>query len=469
MQMSLWGDEFIVAPSSKEIKNIKAKIETPISTDNIKKSINSSKVSIEQKIQNITDEVNRILGRYKNDTICITDKYRLESYIDTAIRNGEIAIDTETNRSLDPLTCKLVGPCIYTEGEKNVYIPINHINRYTGELLPNQLTERDVKKQFERLKDTRIIMHNAPFDYRVIKNTCDIKLNVYWDTMIGAKMLDENEEAKLKIQYRLHIDPTNAKYDIEQLFQSMPYEIFPPELFSLYAATDAFMTMKLKQYQLREFSKKDNEKIFKVFMNVEMPIVEVASEMEERGVCIDKRVLNYLDDSYNGQLEALKQDIQHDIQRDYGDMIQNWRSSPNANKKEQKENKKGELTYTKSKSEQLKEPVEFNSSIQLAILLYDIIGVKAVDKKKPRGTGEEILEKIELPICKKILEYRGIAKLQSTFVAGIRDEINEKDGKLHARFKQLGAKTGRFSSSNPRPIFSNWGCKIQLIQGRAIA
>lgn len=449
MQMSLWGDEFIVTPSSKEIKNIKAKIEAPISTDDIKKSINSSKVSIEQKIQNITDEVNRILGRYKNDTICITDKYQLESYIDSAVRNGEISIDTETNNSLDPLTCKLMGGCFYVEGEKNAYIPVNHINRYTGELLHNQLTEKDIKKQLERLKDTHIIMHNAPFDYRVIKNTCDIKLNVYWDTMIGARMLNENEKAGLKIQYIEHIDPTIEKYSIEHLFKSLPYEIFPPELFALYAATDAFMTMKLQKYQFKEFSKKENSKIFKVFMNVEMPIVEVAAEMEETGICIDDEVLDYLDVKLQQELSEVKTKIQQEISSNYSDAISKWRLTEDANRHSERVSKAGKITMTKSKSEQLKEPVEFGSSAQLSILLYDVIKVPVIDKKKPRGTEEEILEQINLPICKQILEYRGLAKLKSTFIDSIREKISTKDCRLHSHFNQLGTATGRFSSTSP--------------------
>ena len=114
-----------------------------------------------------------------------------------------------------------------------------------------------------------------------------------------------------------------------------------------------------------------------------------------------------------------------------------------------KPNKAGEFTYKKSKNEQLENPPQLNSPTQLAILLYDILGTTAQDKKAPRGTGEEILQKIKLPICDLILEKRGLEKLIGTYIDKIPECVNSKDNRLHAHFNQLGADTGRFSSSNP--------------------
>ena len=69
---------------------------------------------------------------------------------------------------------------------------MHHIDSQ-GNLLPNQLTEQDFREQLDRLGNTKIIMHNGKFDYQVIKCTCNCVLDVYWDTMIGARILNENE------------------------------------------------------------------------------------------------------------------------------------------------------------------------------------------------------------------------------------------------------------------------------------
>ena len=97
----------------------------------------------------------------------------------------------------------------------------------------------------------------------------------------------------------------------------------------------------------------------------------------------------------------------------------------------------------------LSDPISINSPTQLATLLYDIIKVNSVDKKKPRGTGEEILVKIDIPLCKAILNYRGIAKLLSTYIDKMPEVLNTNTGRIHCSFNQIGADTGRFSSSEP--------------------
>ena len=231
MTSSLWGEDF-------EVKQIdtKAILKKAKEPKKITQVIKSSKVSIEEKIESIKDEVYRILGRYKEIVKCIRTLDEFNAYIDKSIKNGVIAIDTETNNSLDPITCKIMGLCLFTPEEKAVYVPVNHVNRFTGEKLPEQITERDIKVGLERLKENNVkaIWHNGKFDYEVLKCTCGVEMDFYWDTIIGAKLLDENESAALKSQYKSKVDPTADKYDIEHLFQGLPYEIFDPELFSLY-------------------------------------------------------------------------------------------------------------------------------------------------------------------------------------------------------------------------------------------
>ena len=451
MSNSLWGAEFTVSTPPKQQKKIIDKVAKPkkVSTTTEKKvSTGRSKVTTAEKLQLITAEVYRILGSYKEQTVVIRTREDLHKYIDAAIQNGEIAIDTETNNSLIPLTCKLMGPCIYTPGQKNAYIPINHVDLETRELLPDQLTEEDIKEEFLRLSDVQIIMHNGKFDFEVIKCTCNIELEIYWDTMIASRILDENERANLKQQYISKIDPSIEKYSIEQLFEGVEYAVVDPEVFALYAATDAFMTYKLYQWQKEQFAIPGNEKMYNLFKNIEMPIVRVCADMELAGIEIDKKYGERLSKKYHKKLDAVDNKIDKELQQ-YESKIAEWRKTPEANFREKKVNKKGEETWAKSKSEQLQSPPSMTSPTQLAIFFYDVLKVGVIDKKSPRGTGEEILSKIDLPICKLILEKRGLEKIIGTYVDKLPECVLPETGRLHAHFNQIGADTGRFSSSDP--------------------
>ena len=447
--MSLWGEEFTIVTPPKQQKKLIDKVKEPKKVTVQKEKVAKSKtLSIIEKLRIIEEEVMRILGVYKDQTVVIRTRDDLRSYIDAAIINGEIAIDTETNNSLIPLTCKLMGPCIYTPGQKNAYIPINHIDPITRELLPNQLTEQDIREEFLRLVDTKIIMHNGKFDFEVIKCTCDVELEIYWDTMIASRILDENERANLKQQYISKIDPSIEKYSIEKLFDGIEYAVVAPELFALYAATDAFMTYKLYQWQKAQFAIPGSERMYKLFTDIEMPLVRVCAEMELTGITIDAEYASRLSVMYHAQLEEIDVKIQEELEK-YKDQIAKWRTTPDANHKEQKINKKGEVTWTKSKNEQLQDPPSMTSPTQLAIFFYDVLDVGVIDKKTPRGTGEEILKAIGLPICNLILEKRGVEKLIGTYVDKLPQCVLPETGRLHAHFNQIGADTGRFSSSDP--------------------
>lgn len=452
MVNSLWGEEFTIKETPKQNKKIINKINNPRQVKVVtEKNLKSKTLSLHDKLSFIYSEVDRVLGKYKENTITIRDKKTLIDYFDCAIKNGEIAIDTETDNSLDPITCLLMGPCIYTPGKKNAYIPMHHIDK-DGNLLANQLTEQDFREQLDRLNNTKIIMHNGKFDYQVIKCTCGgIELPIYWDTMIAAKILDENEKrAGLKYQYIDKIDSSQEKYDIEHLFEGIEYAAVDPEIFALYAATDAFMTYKLYKWQQEQFNKPENDGLFNVFMNVEMPVIQVAAEMELTGICIDKEYAGRLSKKTHLQEEEVDRKIDEELKK-YENTIANWRKTTEANfkPKSKKPNKDGIYTEQKSKNEQLLDPPQVTSPTQLAILLYDVLQIPSVDKKTPRGTGEDILNKIDLPLCKLILEKRGIEKLLSTYIDKLPACVNEKDGRLHAHFNQMGAGTGRFSSSDP--------------------
>ena len=126
-----------------------------------------SQLSLLDRLALIDKEVIRVLGKQKDNIITITSIDVFHSYVSACINTGVIAIDTETNNSLDPLTCKLMGLCLYAPGIKAAYIPINHRDPITKTKLTNQVSEDNVKTELRRILDSsiKIIMHNGKFDY----------------------------------------------------------------------------------------------------------------------------------------------------------------------------------------------------------------------------------------------------------------------------------------------------------------
>ena len=95
------------------------------------KILKSKKVSLEEKLEIIRTKVLEVLGKQRKNVVVIRDKASFEEYVSKAIQFGRIAIDTETNNSTDPMTCQLMGLCLYYEGGKQAYIPVNHVDPKT--------------------------------------------------------------------------------------------------------------------------------------------------------------------------------------------------------------------------------------------------------------------------------------------------------------------------------------------------
>jgi DNA polymerase I-like protein with 3'-5' exonuclease and polymerase domains len=436
------------------------------------KILKSKKVSLAEKLALIKVKVLEVLGKQKKNVIVIKDKVTFEDYVSKAIEFGRIAVDTETNNSTDPMTCQLMGLCLYYEGGKQAYIPVNHVNPETGERLEWQLTEEDCREQLQRIKDagTFVVMHNGKFDYEVIKCTCDIEIEPDWDTMIGAHTINENERMGLKPQYISKIDPTQEKYDIDHLF-TVPYKYVDPEIFALYAATDSMMTDKLYVYQVAILEAPGNERLYWLFKNIEMPIVKVAGDIELIGVCIDQEFGERLKIKFNNTLEDIDQKIDQEM-INLQPTINAWKLSSAANERtKQFEPKKSKMSLAKLEekypyidkktgkrykvgktlTEQLGDPINLASPTQLAILFYDILKCPVVSKKSPRGTGkdelEAIAEKTDITLCKLILERRGIVKLISTYIDVIPALAQHwPDGRIRYKLNSVGTDTGRFSS-----------------------
>ena len=436
------------------------------------KILKSKKVSLTEKLALIKVKVLEVLGKQKKNVIVIKTKEEFEDYITKCIQFGRVAVDTETNNSTDPVTCQLMGLCLYYAGGKQAYVPINHVNPETGERLAWQLTEEDCREQLQRIKDagTFIVMHNGKFDYEVIKCTCDIEIEPDWDTMIGAHTINENEKMGLKPQYISKIDPTQEKYDIDHLF-TVPYKYVEPEIFALYAATDSMMTDKLYVYQAAILEAPGNERLLWLFKTIEMPIVKVTADIELIGVCIDQDFGEKLKVKYNKILSDIDAKIDQELLA-LQPKINKWKLSKEANERtKQFEPKKSKLSLAKLEEkypfidektgkrykvgkapiEQLGDPINLASPTQLAILFYDILKCPTVSKKSPRGTGkdemEALAERTDLPLCKFIVERRGIVKLITTYIDVIPALARHwPDGRVRYRLNSAGTDTGRFSS-----------------------
>jgi len=403
------------------------------------------------RISTINAFVEKNLGDFKEESLIIQDVDVLHNYISKCIENNVIAIDTETT-GLDPLVDTLVGICIYTPGEKTSYIPLNHISYITMAKVQNQLPIDVVKEEFQRIVDAKvdIIMFNAAFDIRFIRHGLGVYLECKWDCYLAARCLNENEGAgnnglkKLHQKYVLGGEGDAFKFD--DLFKGIPFSQIPITTGYLYAAHDAKITYELYMYQRKYLD--ENSEICKsrglqdiawVFNNIEMPCVSVVADMEDNGITLDLDYNNELKEKYHSLLEE-KLNTFYDICNDYEDEISRYI-----------------VTHSDCK---LDDPINVASPTQLATLLYDILKLpQPIDKKtkKPlRGTGEEVLSNIDHPICKAILDYRGTSKLIDTYIDKMPNCVNPKDGRVHCKFNQYGADTGRFSSSEPN--LNLWAC-----------
>lgn len=381
-------------------------------------------------------DVETNLGKYRDEYIVIQDKEVLHDYITECIGNGYISIDTETD-GLNPYADRIAGICPYTYGQKGAYLPINHVSYITGEKVPDQLEQDFIIEEFKRLlkKKPDIDMFHANFDIRVLRQFGLDDIYCTWDGLIAAKLLNENEptHALKPLHNRYCLDGKGDAFKFDDLFRGIPFTKVPIKVGYLYAAHDPVITTELCDFQRPflgrspEEAREDLQSVSWVFHNIEMPIVKVVCDMEDSGIALDLDYADKLSKKYH-ELEEKQTSVFYESLKPYEAKIDAYRK------------KHPDVT--------LDDPISIGSPSQLAILLYDILKLPPVDKRKPRGTGEEILSKIDNPICKAVLDYRGTGKLLSTYIDKLPTCLG-KDGRIHCNFNQYGARTGRFSSNEP--------------------
>lgn len=413
------------------------------------------------RINEIKAMVEKNLGEYKDKYQVIQDKDVLIDYIDNCLKEKYISIDTETT-GLDPLRDNIVGACINSREQKASYIPINHISYITGLRCENQLSIDFVMDQFRRLKDIELDMFNAKFDIRVLRHAGWKEAYCTWDGYLASQLLNENEPTHgLKALHKKYVlgDKKDA-FSFDALFKGITFDKIPIKTAYLYAAHDSDITTEYCDFQRKhlyaENPKEDMRQVYWVFKNIEMPCISVVADMEDIGVNFDSDYQQTLSVKYNDLLKEKEQNFYKAVSM-YSKEIEAYNKGTHdevVNFSGQGQTFSDHKTGKKVKNVPLDEPINISSPKQLAVLLYDIVGMEIVDERSPRGTGEEILSQVKEPagavvICKAILEYREMSKLVSTYIDKLPNCVNPDDGRIHCNFNQYGAVTGRFSSNDP--------------------
>lgn len=388
----------------------------------------------------------RIFGPVLEKLELVTEEGVLLKYLKAILKNGICALDTETD-GLDSIHDELVGVCLYTPGQKAIYVPINHISNMTKVRLKGQVSVESMKLFIQSLvdNDVEIIYHNAKFDMKSIYWRLGIKVNEpTWDTFLASMLLNENEPHSLKLLHAKYVkeeaDADVAKFN--DLFKGIPFSLIPLDFAFMYAAYDPLQTYELYEFQKKyltpgspECSEYNLDRVAWVFENIEMPLVKVLFDMEVYGVNLDTDKLADIREEFTAKMDEAEETF-NELVKEYAPEIEELRQVDFASYQKLEMDARGNVT------------VSISSSTQLAILFYDIMGLKSPHDKKPRGTGEDIVSSFKDPIAEALLSYRKYAKLVSTYTT-MDQHLAKPDKRVHTTFKQYGAKTGRMSSEGP--------------------
>lgn len=391
----------------------------------MKKNINAGKL-----MEGINETVTKHLSKYQEKCKVVFEKAELLKVVEMINEAGSVAIDTET-MGLNPMLHDIVGVSLYGGHGLAYYIPLSHVNLSTMRHDERQLTKEVVRECLNNIS-ARVIMHNAGFDLRVLKHQLGLNLKVYWDTMIFNKLMTNGtgESNGLKNIYsKLVGDEKFLSFD--DYFGKVTFNYVPIDLGYIYASMDALMTFEIYNHQLRMINEEWEQAIacYDVFRKIEMPIIRVVIDMEDAGVGVDLDYAKQLETVYNDKILEAEREAHKELEP-YEDEIRKYRN-------------------LKGKDCKLTDPVNINSPLQIAILLYDIMEIGVIDKKSPRGTGAGILEKVDIPFTNALLKVREHKKILTTYIETIPTLVNQTTGRIHTQFNQLGAVTGRFSSENP--------------------
>jgi DNA polymerase-1 len=308
--------------------------------------------------------------------------------------------------------------------------------------------------------DRMIVMANAKFDIHVLKNwaNIDITYNIQWDTMIMGGLLNENVPKGLKEWFNSYALPwliSQGKLGKEELdrptfkfgslFNKIPFDSIPHRLANYYACHDVFMTHWVFEYQKQivENTSYGLGSVYKLFREVEMPLIAVFASAERRGVGLDSK---FLTEIIGRVLSEKLVDLKKDIFDILGGTITLTRT-----RSRQRQGIKFKEEYEVTEEFNLGSPSQMAQKIyeEYKILEPEMVYDKEAKKKIPKkSTSKKVLtrNKKAHKVIGYILEYRGLSKLIDAFCNKLPQDT--VDGIIHCSYNQL-VKTGRVSCSNP--------------------
>ena len=328
----------------------------------------------------------------------ITNKNELFKIIDN-IGDEMVAFDTETT-SLE--RDKTIVGFSFAYNENAYYVPINHF--YLG--VPEQIDEKSAIEALNKLFTKKIIGHNLKFDLNLVYQYGIKKITPFMDTMILAWIIDPDKKVSLDALAKRYLDHTMISFK-DTVKKGENFSSVSLEEASKYASEDAYITLKLYEMLI---DKLWNDEIKKEIDEVEIPFIDVLMNMENRGINIDIEYFKNLEIEIEKKLSTLTKEI-----------------------------------YSLAGEE-----FNINSTKQLAHILFEKLELPAKKKTKTGySTNEAVLNSLkEYEIVQKLLEYRELFKLQSTYIKPLQNYA-KKDGKIYTSFLQTGTATGRLSSKDP--------------------
>ena len=358
----------------------------------------------------------------------VLTRAELDALVDRLERSERFAVDTETT-SQNPMAAVLVGISVALEPSEAFYIPVGH--RYLGvpDQLPRQLVLDRLRPVFENDRIQKI-GQNIKYDWTVLRRHGVDLRGVGFDTMLASYLLNPSKRAhnldQIALDYLGHKNITFSEvagkgknaltFDQVTLEQAVPY-----------ACEDADITLRASQVLQPQL---ETLGLMPLMQSVEMPLVPVLMQMEMTGVRLDLDKLHELSKSFMHQLQQLEEQI-HAMAG---------------------------------------ERFNIQSSQQLGRILFEKLQLPTAKKTKKKtgySTDVEVLTRLaethELPAL--ILRHRTLAKLKSTYVDALMDQVDDDTGRIHTSFNQTVAATGRLSSSDPNlqniPIRTEEGREIR--------